>query len=209
MHPASLSWLLPIYRRHRRRRRLSTFLPRYHTSSKLTRHERARSARQIHNRGLEFVRLTHAPDGCEAFPCCSKRRTLSAFISKDGPGEICLHVSCSYNCASIRKNHCIFSGNNPLFPQYMTHNLAHAEPLQTLRISSTSDQMHPRLTRRQTIDTDPVWRPLRRQRLREHNDSGLGCVVGALSLWAVDNGARHRGNENDATARRLSDHVTE
>lgn len=64
------------------------------------------------------------------------------------------------------------------------------------------------VTGRDAVDSDVILGPLSSERLSKLDDTGLGGVVAGLLLGVVDNGARHGGNEDDATGLSSSHHGT-
>ena len=55
------------------------------------------------------------------------------------------------------------------------------------------------ITGRNAVNTDAILGPLSSQGLAELDNTSLGCVVAGLLLWVVDNGAGHRGNQDDGS----------
>src|SRR5688572_25793473 len=62
------------------------------------------------------------------------------------------------------------------------------------------------VTRRDTVNTDAVLGPLSGNGLGKLDDTSLRGVVAALLLRVVDNGARHRGNEDERAGLASSHH---
>lgn len=77
----------------------------------------------------------------------------------------------------------------------------HGRPNLLLRVESRDTiQGRVHIPRRDTVDPDIMLSPFRRERFPQLDDCRFGCVVTALLLGIIDDGARHGCDEDDRAA---------